>query len=159
MSNILYIQYTREAGPGHSDTPSSVISNTMPGDNQGNKQNVVCTIQEWGEFKDVCFCHAVPRFPLAPGCWWPGWRQGYSRGQWWSEPRPPPGDSLCSPAWLTAGQSWRLRQWPGGGTSVLSRLRETRRFIQVVEVLLQPGCGERTCSSTSHKSKLIGLID
>ena len=31
----------REAGPGHSDTPSSVISNTMPGDNQGNQQNVV----------------------------------------------------------------------------------------------------------------------
>ena len=31
----------REAGPGHSDTPSSVISNTMPGDNQGNQQNVI----------------------------------------------------------------------------------------------------------------------
>ena len=31
----------REAGPGHSDTPNSVISNTMPGDNQGNQQNVV----------------------------------------------------------------------------------------------------------------------
>ena len=31
----------REVGPGHSDTPSSVISNTMPGDNQGNQQNVV----------------------------------------------------------------------------------------------------------------------
>ena len=31
----------REVGPGHSDTPSSVISNTMPRDNQGNHQNIV----------------------------------------------------------------------------------------------------------------------
>ena len=30
-----------EAGPGNSDTPSSVITNTIPGDNQGNQQNVI----------------------------------------------------------------------------------------------------------------------
>ena len=48
----------REAGPGHSDTPSSVISNTMPGDNQGNQQNVV------GDFNTPTFHEEFLRYQV-----------------------------------------------------------------------------------------------